>query len=180
LCIFIFHPLYSLTSSNNKIQLCELWHHRMAHLYHGSMRLLREIVTGMPQFNIEHQEVCRGCSLENYTKIVFPNSDNRSTGVLDLIHINVCGPMSRVSLGGWEYYVTFNDDHSRKTWKFFLKTKSEVFKRFQDFKPLVENQTGKKIKVLQSDNGGEYASTKFSDFCIKQGIIRHSIIPYNP
>jgi hypothetical protein len=119
----------------------------MAHLHHGALRSLREIVIGMPQFNVEHQEVCRGCALGKYIKIVFPNSDSRSTRILDLIHTYVCGPMSRVSLGGWEYYVTFIDDHSRKTWIFFPKTKSEVFKRFQEFKALVENQIGKKIKV---------------------------------
>jgi hypothetical protein len=74
--------------------------------------------------------VCRGCTLGKYTKNVFPSSDSRSTRVLDLIHTDVCGPMSRVSFGGCEYYVTFIDDHSRKTWIYFLKTKSEVFKRF--------------------------------------------------
>jgi transposase InsO family protein len=82
-------------------------------------------------------------------------------------------------LGGCEYYVTFIDDHSRKTWIFFLKTKSEVFKRFQEFKALVENQTGKNIKVLWSNNGGEYTSTEFAYFCTQQGIKRKLTVPYN-
>jgi hypothetical protein len=64
-----------------------------------------------------------------------------------------------------EYYPKFIDDHSRKTWIYFLKAKSEVFTMFQEFKALVENQTGKKIKVLRLDNGGEYASTEFVEFC---------------
>jgi hypothetical protein len=111
----------------------------MAHLHHGALKVLREIVIGLPQFDIEHHEVCRGCTLGKYTKTVFPSSDSRSVGVLDLIHTDVCGPMSLVSLGFCEYYVTFIDDHSRKTWIYFMKTKSEVFKRFQEFKALVEN-----------------------------------------
>jgi hypothetical protein len=49
---------------------------------------------GFPQFSIELQEVCKGCTLGKYTKTVFPNSDSRLTGVLDLIHTDVCGPMS--------------------------------------------------------------------------------------
>jgi transposase InsO family protein len=85
-----------------------------------------------------------------------------------------------IFLGGREYYVTFIDDHSRKTWIYFLKTKSEVFKRFQEFKDLVENQTGKKIKVLRSDNGGEYTSTEFAYFYTHQGIRRKLTVPYNP
>jgi hypothetical protein len=61
-----------------------------------------------------------------------------------------------------------------------LKAKSEDFKRFQQFKALMKNQTGKRIKVLRSDNGGEYASTKFVDFCSQAGIRRKMTVPYNP
>jgi hypothetical protein len=53
-----------------------------------------------------------------------------------------------------------------------MKTKDEVFNKFQEFKALVENQTGKKIKVLRSDNGGEYTSKDFDAFCREAGIKR--------
>ena len=55
--------------------------------------------------------------------------------------------MYYVSLRGYEYYVTFLDDHSRKTWIYFLKSKKseEVLQGFQEFKALVENQTGRNI-----------------------------------
>jgi transposase InsO family protein len=52
--------------------------------------------------------------------------------------------------------------------------------RFQEFKALVENQTRKKIKVLRTDNGGEYTSKEFMDFCAKEGIMRELIVPYHP
>jgi hypothetical protein len=148
-------------SSDNNSQLCELWHRRMAHFHHGALGGLREVVTGVPQFSSEYHDVCRGCALGKFTKASFPSSDNKSTGVLDLVHTDVCGPMSRASLSGCECYLTFIDDHSGKTWIYFLKTKSEVFKRFQDFKTLLENQTGKRIKVLRSNNKGEYSSSEF-------------------
>ena len=86
-----------------------------------------------------------------YTKAPFPTRDNREAGILDLIHTYVSGRMSYVSLNGFEYYVIFIDDYSKKTWIFFLKAKGEVFKCFKEFKALVENQTSKKIKVLRSD-----------------------------
>jgi transposase InsO family protein len=79
----------------------------------------------------------------------------------------VCGLMSSLSLCGYEYYVTFIDDFSRKTWIFFMKTRGHVFKWFQKFQYLVENKTSKKIKVLRSDNGGEYISNGFQDLCEK-------------
>jgi hypothetical protein len=55
-----------------------------------------------------------------------------------------------------------------------------VFARFQEFRALVENQTGKRIKVLRSDNGGEYSSRQFVDFCAQHGIRREMTVPYNP
>jgi hypothetical protein len=98
-------------------------------------------VTRISEFSTEHQELCKGCALGKYTKTAFPSSDNRAAGILDLIHYDVCGPMSSASLTGCVYYVIFIDDFSRKSWIFFMKTKGQVFNRFQEFKALVENQT---------------------------------------
>ena len=61
-----------------------------------------------------------------------------------------------------------------------MKTKGHVFNRFQEFKALVENQTEKKIRVLRTNNGGEYTSKEFMDFCVGEGIRRELIVPYNP
>ena len=74
------------------------------------------------------------------------------------------------------------DDHSRKTWIYFLKTKEseEVLNKFKEFKAQVDNLSGRRIKILRSDNGGEYTSTKFNDFCKEAGIKRELMIPYNP
>jgi transposase InsO family protein len=105
-------------------------------------------------------------------KATFPSRKSRSKGILDLIHSNVHGLMSVASVQGVPYYVTFIDDFSRITWIFFMKTKDEVFSRFQEFRALVENQTGKKIKVLRSNNGGEYTSNDFKDLCKEASIKR--------
>ena len=82
---------------------------------------------------------------------------------------------------GNSYFMTFIDDYSRKTWIYFLKSKEsdEVLDRFQEFRALVENQSRKKIKVLRSDNGGEYTSDGFVDFCSEPGIKREFTVPYN-
>ena len=104
-----------------------------------------------------------------YTKTAFPSSDSRSASTLDLIHLELCGPMSSMSLRGYEYYVTFIDDHSRKTWIYFLKSKKseEVLQRFQEFKALVETGV-----YLHEYNGGEYTSKEFDGFCRQEGIRR--------
>jgi hypothetical protein len=167
-------------SNDNNRQTCELWHRRMAHQHHGALGGLREVVIGVPQISTEHQDVCIGCALGKFTKVSFPNSETRSAEILDLVHTDVCGPMTRKFLSGCEYYLTFIDDYSRKTQIYFLKTKSEVFKRFQEFRALVENQPGKRIKVLRLDNVGEYSFRQFIDFCAQHGIRRQMTVPYNP
>ena len=63
---------------------------------------------------------------------------------------------------------------------YFLKAKDEVLNKFQEFKALVENLSERKIKVLRSNNGGEYTSKDFNDFLQEVGIKRELTTPYNP
>ena len=63
-------------------------------------------MTGVPEVSTEHDDVCKGCVLGKFVKASFPRSDTRSKGVLDLVHLDFCGPMSMKSLRGYEYYVT--------------------------------------------------------------------------
>jgi hypothetical protein len=78
----------------------------------------------------------------------FPNSDSRAKGFLEIVHSDICGPMSTTSLSGHVYYVSFVDDYSRKTWIYLLKEKNAVFGKLKEFKALVENLTEWKIKTL--------------------------------
>ena len=96
----MFQPARALIHTISNSDLCELWHRRMAHLHHGALRVLREMVTGVPDFSSEHHELCKGCALGKYTKTVFPSSDSRAVGILDLIHSDVCGSMSWTLLTG--------------------------------------------------------------------------------
>lgn len=63
--------------------------------------------------------MCKGCTLGKYAKSSIPNKYNKAKGILDLVHYDVCGPFSTVSLSEYKYYVTLIDDHSRKTYMFF-------------------------------------------------------------
>jgi hypothetical protein len=88
----------------------------------------------------------------------FPKSESKAEGVLELIHLDVCGPIPSTSFSGYVYYESFIDDYSRKTWVYFLKSKDEVFGKFKEFKDLIENLSERKIKILWSNNAGEYTS----------------------
>ena len=72
--------------------------------------------------------------------------------------------MSSPSLSGCLYYVLFIDDYSWKSWIYFVDAKSETFDKFKEFKKLIENQTRRHIRILRSNNGGEYESNEIDDF----------------
>ena len=101
-----------------------------------------------------------------------------SRNVLDIVHSDVWGPSKTMSMGGCGYYVTFIDDHTRKVWVYFMKEKSEVFAHFQNFRMLVEKQTGMHVKCLRSDGGGEYFSNEFFEYLRKNEIQRHFTCRY--
>ena len=82
------------------------------------------------------------------------------------------------SLGGCSYYMTFIDNLSCKAWIYLLKNKDEAFMWFCTFQALVENMTGKKIKILRTNNGTEYESNEFKDFCREAGIKRETTTAY--
>ena len=80
------------------------------------------------------------------------------------------------------YYVTFIDDHSQKTWIHFLKNKEseEVLRKFKEFKAQVNNPSRRRTKILRLDNGGELTSIEFNYFWKEVGIKRELTVPYNP
>jgi len=96
------------------------------------------------------------------------------------VHTDVWGPAQVSSLGGSWYYVTFIDDATRKVWIYFLRQKYDVFEIFKKWRSLVENEIGKRLKCLRFDNGGEYCSKEFEDYCSFNGIHRQQTVPGTP
>ena len=92
----------------------------------------------------------------------------RAENVLDIMHTDVCS-MTDKSLGGALYFVTFIDDHSRKIFLYVLKNKWQVLSLFKEFNAKVKRETGRKLKCVRSDSGGEYRGP-FEWYCRNYGI----------
>ena len=88
------------------------------------------------------------------------------------------GTISYCIIWRFSIFLTFIDDFSRKVWVFMLKKKFDVFNVFKQFKVMVEKRTGKSIKCLRTDNGGESTSIEFEQYCKDEGIIRHKTVVY--
>ena len=160
-----------------------LWHQRYGHLNVQSLQKLsrNNLVNGLDFNHTKDIKFCETCVRGKQTKSVFPTSErNRAAEPLDLVHSDVCGKMNARSLGGAEYFLTFIDDQTHYTWIYVLKHKNEVFDCFLRWKALVEKSSGRKVKVICSDNGGEYTSAKFEDYLKSEGIRHERTVPKTP
>ena len=97
--------------------------------------------------------------------------------MLELVHTDVCGPMSTQAKGGYEYFITFTDDLSRYGYVYLMRRKSETFEKFKEFRVEVENQLGKRIKAIRSDRGGEYLLEDFKYYLTQNGIVSQLTTP---
>ncbi|SGZ16095.1 BQ5605_C029g10728 [Microbotryum silenes-dioicae] len=123
--------------------------------------------------------VCNACLGSKGYRLPFPDSELHSPERLGLVHSDVL-LFPTPSLTGKRYLVTFLDDHSRKLWAYAIDHKSNVFPTFQTWLADVELETNARLRVLRTDNGGEYRSNAFTEFCKSKGIRRQYSIPYTP
>lgn len=156
-----------------------LWHMRLGHMGERGMLELhkRKLLKGVKSCKLDF---CKFCVLGKQCKVQFRPAVNKTKGILDYVHSDVWGPVRVASKAGSLYFVTFIDDYSRKVWVYFMRHKSEVFNKFRVWKAEVENQTGKRIKCLRTDNGKEYKYGPFLKLCEKYGIQRHWTVRKTP
>ena len=131
-------------------------------------------------FSLESFETCESCLLGKMTKAPFAGHGERASDLLGLIHTDVCGPISSIARGGYQYFITFTDDFSRYGYIYLMRHKSESFEKFKLFKNEVHNHLGKNIKTLRFDRGGEYLSQIFNDHLKDCGIVSQLTPPGTP
>lgn len=159
------------------------WHRRYGHLGVKNLQLLarKDLVHGFDYNPSKNISFCQACVNGKLHKSSFPTSGGqRAREPLGLVHSDVCGKISTSSLGGSVYFLTFIDDLTRYTWVYMLKSKDQVFEKFKEWKALVENSSGHKVKILRSDNGGEYTSKEFTTYLKREGIRHQLTVPKTP
>ena len=168
-------PTALLTHGN---EVSRLWHERFGHLNFKYLQQLHKnsMVEGLPVIKAT-TGICKGCVIGKHPEHKFNRGKaNRAASILWLIHSDIIGPIIFTYMNGSRYLITFIDDFSRYTWVFFLKNKSEVCEIFFELKALIKNASGLKIKILISNNGGEYVSNYFLSIFSQSGI--HSNIQF--
>ncbi|GJZ65614.1 retrovirus-related pol polyprotein from transposon TNT 1-94 [Tanacetum coccineum] len=101
-------------------------------------------------------------------------------GMKILVEIKILPGLTKVSLPLSEHCVISKQHRLKRCWVYPIKKKSDVFEVFKVYKARVELDSGKKIKCLRTDNGGEYTGDEFNTFCKQEGIKRQFTTSYTP
>jgi transposase InsO family protein len=149
-----------------------LWHRRMGHMHFDNLVKVskREAVREMPQIMKPTNTLCKHCQQGKQTKTRFKSKEYSTKKPLEIVHTDLVGPTTTKGLKGERYFMLLVDDYTRMTAVCFLKNKSEAFENFKIYKEMVENEMDSRIKCLRSDNGGEFTSKEFMDYCSNHGI----------
>jgi hypothetical protein len=155
----------------------KLWHMRLGHMSEKGMHLLHK--RGYLN-DIGKLKFCEHCVFGKQNRVSFSLSTHCTKGILDYIHSDLWGRAPHSSIGGCDYMIIFIDDFSREVWVYFLKHKNDALTPFKQWKALVENQIGRKIKKLRTDNGLEFCNSEFNYLCADHGIARQKTVPGTP
>ncbi|CDF77556.1 Retrovirus-related Gag-Pol polyprotein [Chondrus crispus] len=141
-----------------------------------------DVIRAMNRKSDNHSLVCPACVFGKATRSVIPKqrSSSRAQNCLDLVHSDVCGPLEVQSIGGSRYFITFVDDHSNWVVVYTMRNKSEAFAKYKLYEQFAQTHTGRKVKVLRTDRGGEYLSTEFKSYLDSNGTQHQLTTAYTP
>lgn len=177
---------YTQNKSINKINSMQLWHRRLGHLGYDNIKILstQNLVNGLNindgRSNIFESNFCESCLLGKMTRQPFNKKGHRATKPLELVHTDVCGPISPTTWDGYNYFLTFTDDFTHMVIVYLLKNKSEVLNKLKEYYNYATQHFNGNLLKLRSDNGGEYVSHELQEFCRDKGIKLEYTVPYNP
>jgi hypothetical protein len=166
-----------------KIDEIWLWHRRLGHLnFDHIFKLNNEgVVKDLPKISKPNNSICESCQMGKLNHAQFKSKSFASLEkLLQLAHMDLCGPSQKEGTRGECYFMLAIDDFYRCTWFSFLRENSDAFEKFKTFKSLDKNQIGRKLKAIHSDKGGEFLSRDFKDFYDRHGIKREYTILGTP
>jgi transposase InsO family protein len=100
--------------------------------------------------------------------------------MLELLHMDLFGPIAYISIGGSKYCLVIVDDYSRFTWVFFLPKKSQTQETLKGFLRRSQNEFELRIKKIRSNNGTEFKNSQIEGFLEEEGIKHEFSSPYTP
>ncbi|CAI7860715.1 unnamed protein product [Closterium sp. NIES-54] len=159
-------------------------HRRFGHVALPQLQQLfqEEKVKGL-RIKGEPKEVgsCETCLTSKFSRFPFHSTVGQSSDPVELVHVDLVGPMKVKGDGGALYSMTMVDDYTRLTWSFPLAKKSDAARVIiEEWLPMVERESGKRVKAIRSDRGGEFLGAEFRSWLKRHGIKQQLTTAYTP
>jgi len=176
----LYHVDMAPLSDIAAVASLQFWHERLGHVnVAGVKRMIKnKDINGLKCSSMAAKDVCEPCVYGKAAMTPVPCVGGcRGIKRLQLVHSDLGGPMSEPSRGGALYFGTFTNDFSRWTDVVYLQKKSDLLSEFKKWLTKAQLHTGTKIKILRSDNRGEYMSNAFKALHDENGTTYHTMVP---
>lgn len=183
---FIMPDYANMTETTRAQSNLDLWHKRFGHICNANLfklfhkNMVENLTLSSSDFTSDLKTPCEGCMSGKQVQQPFKTVKKKSSRPLELVHTDICGPLSPLTWDGARYFITFIDDFTHFTHVYLLSHKSQANEKFQEFYAIVTAKFNVKLSRLRLDNGGEYRSRLFLHFCKKNGIDLEWTIPDTP
>ncbi|GKA12459.1 retrovirus-related pol polyprotein from transposon TNT 1-94 [Tanacetum coccineum] len=160
-----------------------LWHRRLSHLNFDYINLLskKDIVIGLPKLKYVKDQLCSSCEVSKAKRSSFKSKTVPSSkGRLNLLHMDLCGPMRVASINGKKYILVIVDDYSRYTWTLFLRSKDETPEVLKDFLTMIQRNLQAPVISVRTDRGTEFLNKTLNAFFKEEGIEHQTSTPRTP
>nr|GEU79488.1 retrovirus-related Pol polyprotein from transposon TNT 1-94 [Tanacetum cinerariifolium] len=150
-----------------------LWYRRLSHLNFDYINLLsnKDIVIGLPKLKYVKDQLCSSCELSKAKRSSFKSKVvSSSKGRLNLLHMDLCGPMRVASIIGKKYILVIVDDYSRYTWTFFLCSKDATPEVLKEFLTMIQRNLQAPVITVRTDRGTEFLNKTLNAFFKEEGI----------
>ncbi|WVZ76856.1 hypothetical protein U9M48_024782 [Paspalum notatum var. saurae] len=158
------------------------WHARFGHINFAALRKMGkdELVRGLQVLD-QVEQVCEACLAGKHRRAPFPSRAlRRATRPLELLHGDLCGPITPPTPSGNRYFLLLVDDYSRFMWLALLPTKDGAPAAIKRIQVAAERKSGEKLRALRTDRGGEFTAADFNNYCAELGVRRELTAPYSP
>ncbi|GJV91160.1 retrovirus-related pol polyprotein from transposon TNT 1-94 [Tanacetum coccineum] len=160
-----------------------LWHRRLSHLNFDYITLLskKEVVNGLPKLKYVKDQLCSSCEMSKAKRSSFKSKAVPSSkGRLNLLHMDLCGPMRVASINGKKYILVIVDDYSRYTWTLFLRSKDETPEVLKDFLTMIQRNLQAQVITVRTDRGTEFLNKTLHAYFKEEGIEHQTSTPRTP
>jgi transposase InsO family protein len=149
-----------------------LWHRRMCHIHFDNLVKVRKMkqLEKCPRLRNQPTLYASIFNKESKQRPDLKSKEYSTTRPLEIVYTDLVGPTTTNGLKGEKIFILLVDNYTRMTTVCFLRNKSEAFENFMVYKETVENEMDSKIKCLRYDNGGEFTSKEFMEYCSRHGI----------